>query len=924
MSTDLSKTVIKLAVALLKHQVENILGKDVIGIAGNALIDVGGEKTQGRIDSILTTNEGSERLINAALRADGYFRERCGDQDLRGAFTLTVGDQPSIQAALAELPTALDQKKALKIIQDNLVRDFPNLTNSQVDTGAKIYIECLNRALLPLQDFTLPIIGNAVLESKEDIAEIKAGVQELLIRVSSAQLLRSQYEVVQPDVFIASDVLPEPSRLPPGSRIPFHRNAVFTGREEDLKAIANDLLIGNKTFLVTQTAVTTGMGGIGKTQLAVEFCYRYGHYYYGVHWINAKQSVDSEIAACGLEMGLPNFPKETAEQVAQTLLAWQERSLRLIILDNAEEPALLREWLPKFNGLRVLVTSRRIEWSPDLGMTVHLLDTLLRAESISLLRKLSTRLKDVSDDELNKVVERLGDLPLALDLAGRYLNGRPTMTPAAYLKRLDESDIALQHTSLLNWVKDGNPTAHETNLTATFLLSWNELGENDIDVLAKTFFMASGYLAPNVPIPRIIYFSLAAPEDKLNEFLDSNQINFLDYSDKAEDAIIRLKNLGLLGDNLTLHPLLCEFARNQQLGSELINLVSKLIERISNKLIYTEMLDNFVILRPHIENFIFYAEKSKLQSVGILWNRLAKIIRRVAEYSKAKECHEKAFIFARSIYGLSDVKTAEIVNDLAVVLDELGDIKQSQQMYQLALDIYGRSIGENHVDAVTIINNLGVSFLDNGDLNRAEELISKAYDIVEKNSGTESQEIVPILQSMGRVLEEKKDYSKAEDVFRQSLEITKKNLGKNHPNYFEILASIGDVLMEQEKIQEAVSIIEETTEFYKLHFGDGHPKTLSAQNRLAEIYLRTNDLDKALALSKQILLLDQKIFVDNHPVVATDLSNVAAIYILKKDFNQASKYLFDAYTMRKDLFGEDHPEAKRLYQIIKSLGVTDS
>jgi len=923
MPTDLPKTIIKLTVALLKHQVENIFGKDVIGIAGKILIDVGGEKTQGRIDSILITNEGSEKLIDAALRADDYFREKCEDQDLRDAFTLTIGDQPSVQTALRELPKALDQKEAFKTIRDNLVRDFPNLTKIQVDTGAKIYIECLNRALLPLQDFTLPIIGNAVLESKEDIAEIKVGVQELLNRVSLTQLPPSQHKVFQPDTFTTPDILPEPSRLPPGSRILFHRNAVFTGREEDLKVIAKDLLITNKTFLVTQTAAATGMGGIGKTQLAVEFCYRYGHYFYCVHWINAKQSVDSEIAACGLEMGIPNFSNETVEQVAQTLLAWQEQPLRLIILDNAEEPALLREWLPKFNGLRVLVTSRRTEWSPDLGMVVHPLDTLSRVEGVSLLRKLTARLKDVSDTELNKVAERLGDLPLALDLAGRYLNGRPTMTPAEYLKRLDESDIALQHTSLLNWVKDGNPTAHETSLAATFLLSWNELGENDIDVLAKNLFLASGYLASNVPIPRIIYYSLAAPEDKLNEFLDSNQINFLDYSDKAEDAVIRLKNLGLLGENLTLHPLLCEFARSQQSGSELIKLLSKLIERISNKLIYTEMLDNFVILRPHIENFIFYAEKSKLQSVGVLWNRLGKIIRRVAEYSKAKECHEKAFIFAKSTYGLSDVKTAEIVNDFAVVLGELGDYKQSHQMYQLAFDIYTSAVGENHVDMVTTINNLGLSFLDNDDINRAEELINKAYEIVEKNYGTESQKIVPILQAMGRVWEEKKAYPKAEIVFKQSLEITKKNLGEHHPNYVEILASIADVLIEQEKIQEAVPVVEETTEFYKLHFGDGHPSTLAALNRLAEIYLRSNDLEKALVLSKQILSLDEKIFGENHPIVATDLSNVAVIYISKKDSNQARKYLFDAYTIRKHLFGEDHPDTTMLYQTMKSLGIAN-
>lgn len=184
MPTDLPKSVIKLIIALLKHQAENVLGKDAIGIAGDALVDMGGEKIQGKIDAILNTNEGSQKLIDAALRADAYFREKCTDQDLRDAFTMPVGDLPSVQAMIKDLPNALDQENAMETLRNNLSSTLPNLKHEQIEYGVNLYLDCLDRALLPLKDFTLPIIGRTVLESKADIKEIKAKVEEILRHVS--------------------------------------------------------------------------------------------------------------------------------------------------------------------------------------------------------------------------------------------------------------------------------------------------------------------------------------------------------------------------------------------------------------------------------------------------------------------------------------------------------------------------------------------------------------------------------------------------------------------------------------------------------------------------------------------------------------------------------------------------------------------
>lgn len=176
MPTDLPKSVIKLIVALLKHQTENVLGKEAV--------DIVGEKIQGKIDVILNTNEGSRKLVDAALRADSFFREKCADKDLRDIFSMPMGDLPSIQVMLKDIPNALDQDGALGTLRENLERTFPNLKKEQIEYSAILYLDCLNRALLPLTEFTLPIIGQTVLESKADIQDIKTKVEAILRNVS--------------------------------------------------------------------------------------------------------------------------------------------------------------------------------------------------------------------------------------------------------------------------------------------------------------------------------------------------------------------------------------------------------------------------------------------------------------------------------------------------------------------------------------------------------------------------------------------------------------------------------------------------------------------------------------------------------------------------------------------------------------------
>ena len=168
---------------------------------------------------------------------------------------------------------------------------------------------------------------------------------------------------------LSSSELPEPGSLPANSILPYHRNQDFVGRETELLQIASAL--GRVSDNARPRAVAiTGMGGLGKTQTAVEFSYRYGRYFSGgIFWLNfaEAENVDEEVAAVGSERGLGLFRESEkltlADQIGRVQRAWQEPIPRLLIFDNCEDERLLEQWLPKTGGCRVVLTSRRSEWA---------------------------------------------------------------------------------------------------------------------------------------------------------------------------------------------------------------------------------------------------------------------------------------------------------------------------------------------------------------------------------------------------------------------------------------------------------------------------------------------------------------------------------------------------------------------------------
>ncbi|HJW91323.1 MAG TPA: tetratricopeptide repeat protein [Anaerolineales bacterium] len=590
----------------------------------------------------------------------------------------------------------------------------------------------------------------------------------------------------QPPEAPKPEELPEPGALPPGSRMPFPRNAVFTGRTEDLKELAECLLPEEQGGSVVQAAVATGVGGIGKTQLVVEFCYRYGRYFHGVNWIQADQDIPAEIAACGAEMTLQTWPETLREQVQVTLIEWKRGGPRLVVWDNIEDEALVQEWLIKLGNVRLLLTSRRQEWPKDMLSTLPL-DTLVRPESLALLRKLAPRLAKVPDGELDPVAERLGDLPLALDLAGRYLHERRTLSPAGFLQELDEVGGALLHSALKDWTRH-NPTRHETSLAATFLKSWERLKSEG----AKQLFRACSYCAANTPIPWEVFYRFTGAEAGQGQAASQSQAGV----DRQLSALNDLGLVKLAEGGAVMHPLLAEFARLQDRQAE-ASALPGLVEALGTLSFDAKesgLPERFKPLRAHNQAAAQWAEQAGVEGAGTLWNNLGSHLQEVAEYAGARQAFERALALDEAAFGPDHSTVAKDVNNLGGVLRIMGDLAGAKQAHERALRIGEATLGHGHPTVAIRVNNLGLVLRDLGDLVGARQAFERALAIWEKASGKEDPKIATGFNNLGLVLHDLGDLAGARRAYERALAIDEAAFRSNHPKVAVHLNNLGMVL----------------------------------------------------------------------------------------------------------------------------------
>jgi len=544
---------------------------------------------------------------------------------------------------------------------------------------------------------------------------------------------------------------------------------------------------------------------MGKTQLASEFVHRYGQFFLGgVFWLSFADasSIQSQVVECyiatGLDMQLNFGSLPLNDQLRLVLSAWQSPLPRLLIFDNCRDERLLAQWRPPTGGCRIVITSNRTTWAPELEVKTLPLSKLSREESIELLRQYCP---NFSNADLGAIANELDDHPLAMSLAGSYLrkyHHTNLANPDTYLKQLRQM-TPLQHISLKGKGSTYSPTGHELNVEQTFALNY-ELLENDdpVDAKSLTLLARAAFFAPGEPIPRNLLRRTVGQAD-------DNPVEEL----QIEDALERLQTLGLLENqedgSLRLHRLVVTFIQMRvgTTGTEAQTAVEQVLLVTADDLNSKGYPIPMLALQPHLRLVTNVALERGDKRAANLCTQLGIHLHMIGEYSEAVSYTEQALAIRRKVLEPEDPEIAGSLNNLGELYRAQGKYEQAEPLFEQALAIRRKALGAEHPNVATSLNNLGELYRAQGKYEQAEPLFEQALAIWRKALGAEHPDVAMSLNNLAGLYRAQGEYEQAEPLYEQALAIWRKALGAEHPHVATVLDNFATLLRKTKRREEA-------------------------------------------------------------------------------------------------------------------------
>ncbi|MCU0838749.1 MAG: tetratricopeptide repeat protein, partial [Rhodospirillales bacterium] len=427
--------------------------------------------------------------------------------------------------------------------------------------------------------------------------------------------------------------------------------------------------------------------------------------------------------------------------------------------------------------------------------------------------------------DLDAIAAELGDLPLALHMAGSYLKRyRHVATPAAYLAELQAPGL-LDHRSLTGALEH-SPTKHEQHVARTFALSLDKLDAADpVDARARALLDRAAFFAAGEPIPRRLLIASAGEIDRF----------------AAEDALRRLGDLGLIEEEadgaVTLHRLLAVFVRVRCADADGTRTgVEFVLAAEASRLNEVGLPAPVAALRPHLRA-VAAAAVAGSNYAGLLFNSLGYHLQMIGDLAGARAALERALAIAVARFGPKDPRVGTVINNLGGVLKAMGDLAGARAHYEGALAIDEAAYDPHHPSIARDVNNIGRVLQDLGDLGGAKVAFERALAIVEAAYGLDHPNVATIVNNLGAVLRTQRDFDGAKAHFQYALAIDEAARGPHHPNVARDVNNIGGVLLDLGDLAGAKAAHERALDILERSYGAEHPSTRTARENL-DIVLR--------------------------------------------------------------------------------------
>jgi tetratricopeptide (TPR) repeat protein len=682
-----------------------------------------------------------------------------------------------------------------------------------------------------------------------------------------------------------------PGALPQIWNIPFNRNPNFTGRKEILDNLHNTLRAGNHTAL---TQSITGLGGVGKTQLAVEYAYQFASEYDLVWWVRSDDTVTLIADFSSLGDLLQLKQGESPEKISKASLVrrWLESNGNwLLIFDNVQKPEDLyspvvsdTNFIPQSSLGHVLITSRNPNWS-SIATPLNI-QVFSPSEAVEFLQKRTGQIDATGAIDL---ANELGYLPLALEQAAAFINETPGMTLQNYLKIFRE-----RHQEL--WKNESPPINYPDTVATTWSISIESVRKENpasLELLNLCAFLASE------DIPTSLF---------KKPFIDDLQFGVM---------IKCLKKYSLIdvtSEKISIHRLVQLVTRDHLKEGEKKRWIARAIFLLTDTFVFhpddpKTWLESSRIL-PHAVAVAYFAEEEaiELDLTAQLIGNVGGYLFQFAEYNQARVLDERALNIAERVYGPYHKEVATGANNLGLVLKYLGNFTEAKIQLERALQINEKLFGPKHERVAAAANNLGSVLQDLGDLSGAKAQYERSIAICQKMNASKHPEVSKSINNLGRVLHDLGDFSGAKIQYERALKIDETEYGPIHPEVARDINNIGLLLQDLGEPQKARIEFERALKIYEKIFGPIHPDVAVSINNLGRVLQDLDDLPGAKKQLERALDIYQRIFGPIHPEVARVANNLGVVLMDMGDLPGAKKQVDRALSIDEKFYGLDHIE----------------
>jgi tetratricopeptide (TPR) repeat protein len=735
------------------------------------------------------------------------------------------------------------------------------------------------------------------------------------------------------------------------------RNKNFTGRRDIL-----DQLRPRRNSSVTAVLphALQGMGGVGKTALAIEYAYRYGSEYDLVWWIRSDQQtlVRSSLASLASHLGLAATTASGIEVASGAVLDALRRGAPydrwLLIFDNADQPEEINDIIPRGPG-DVLITSRNHRWQAVVDtVQVNVFD---RAESTHFLTKRVP--KGLDESKADQLAEELGDLPLALEQAGA-LQAETGMSVEEYLRLLKDHAAQI--------MGEGKSPEYPLSMTAAWRLSVATL--NNQLPQAMELLRCCAFFSPE-PIPRDVFRrSTQAAGTRVSDLISDPILLARAIRELGRYALVRID-----GRTIQVHRLIQALLRADLDPAEQASYQHE-VHLILAAASPTNPDDNrrwprFEELVAHVSSPVtelarcpdrnvrafgldvaryLYRSGDQLGSRGTAetfikqWSKdsgpdndmvidaqrhLGNALRELGDYEAAYAITEATLRRSQEILGSTDPLTLALRNSFGADLRSRGQFAAARDLDEASLTLHEEQFGPEDGQTLRVMHNLALDYGLNSNYAAARDLHQRTYLLRnEAAKGVSATEVLMSWNGLARALRLCGDYSEARDVGEDAFDFGREVLGADH---YWTLRTQNDLSIALRRIatayDDALEMARDVYERCTRIFGNTHPDTLAAAISLANVQRTIGETDEAIELAELISDRYPRIHGEDHPFNYGCTGNLALLTRVNGDARNALRLNEGALAGFDSRIGRNHhyslTTATNLASDLAALGEAD-